>query len=228
MDWNEGNAEDYVSGGLDTQDVSFPWPNAKTGHLWITVKWRMLDDRWECIGLGIDFAPGARVRPLQRHDLDIIKMSDLLDYAASLLPGALMHAYNDSEPPTPDQEENLRRLIDGALFGRPPLSPEAVEREVAQLDQRTAEVLEESLEGVPKKLGRRPLSPEDLRKAAQVYSEAYKNGQNPTAAVQKHFDLKKNAAASWVWRCRKAGLLPPTQRGMARGSEPRKPKEEQS
>jgi len=227
MDWNEDN----VSGGLDTQDVSFPWPNAKTGHLWMTVKWRMLDGRWECIGLGIDFAPGARVRPLQRHDLDILKMSDLLDYAASLLPGALMHATYDFEPSTPQQEENLRRLISGELQGLPPKSPEAVELEIAELDKRQAEGLEEalqeSLEIVPKP-GRRRLSPEDLRKAAQVYSEAYKNGQNPTAAVQKHFDLKKNAAASWVWRCRKAGLLPPTQRGRARGSETRKPREDKS
>ena len=60
-----------------------PLAQPGAGHLWVTVKWASLTEfgepeRWECVGLGIDFAPGARVRPLQRRDLDLIKMSDLL------------------------------------------------------------------------------------------------------------------------------------------------------
>lgn len=55
---------------------------------------------------------------------------------------------------------------------------------------------------------------------AEVYIEAARAGQHPTAAVREHFTVSRSAAAKWVARCRDMGLLPPTERGKPRAVDP--------
>jgi len=219
------NPADYVNGGEHTLPVTFPWPHTINGPYWIEVRWLKLGERWECVGLSIDFAPGVPVRPLLTADLRRIKMGDLLEYAASCLPEAMFHAYYpEPEPATPEQEANLRFIIKtGAeIRGEPAPSAEAIERRVSEVDQETAqgqkEALQESLRSLPKP--RAALSADTLQEVARVYDKARKNGDPPTKAVQEYFGIKKSRAARWVWMCRsdKYKLLPKTEQGRARGN----------
>jgi hypothetical protein len=40
---------------------------------------------------------------------------------------------------------------------------------------------------------------------------------SPTLAVAEEWKVSKTAAAKWIAKCRARGLLPPTQKGVARG-----------
>jgi hypothetical protein len=48
---------------------------------------------------------------------------------------------------------------------------------------------------------------------ADIYRDALEHGEAPTSAVAAKFVVSKSAAAKWVAKCRKLGLLPPTTQG---------------
>ena len=48
---------------------------------------------------------------------------------------------------------------------------------------------------------------------AEVYRDALEHGEAPTLAVAAKFVVSKSAAAKWVAKCRKFGLLPATTQG---------------
>jgi hypothetical protein len=53
---------------------------------------------------------------------------------------------------------------------------------------------------------------------AEVYSEAFANGENPTRAVQRRFGVSYGSAAAYVRRARHDyGFLAPTEPGKAGG-----------
>jgi hypothetical protein len=64
--------------------------------------------------------------------------------------------------------------------------------------------------GRPPKYG-----PEHWDEVARVYHEGFQN-RTPTRAVARHFKVSDTAAAKWIAKCRKLGLLPETTRGKAR------------
>jgi len=66
-----------------------------------------------------------------------------------------------------------------------------------------------------KRGGRRP--EHDYQQIASVYQAAWVRGDLPTKAVQDHFKLSPSAAAKAVHRARQQGLLPRTERGVAKG-----------
>lgn len=236
--------DDLVNWGLETVPVSFRWPNPATGHLQIEVRWGRIHEQWECVGLGIDFAPGAwPIRSLRRSDLDL-KMSDLLDHAASLLADAIRD-YFYSVPPRELAPERLREVIAdymrerGERLGKPPLTEEQMatfaEAIRAEFGPATEQIVlaRRYTETIPKRPGHPPVPLATLQEAARVYSDAYKSGRDPTKAVWEHFqeqdpDIKRSRVGRWVMKARENGLLPPTTHGRARGLEPRKPKEDKS
>jgi hypothetical protein len=180
---------DGVNGGAFVERVSFPWPDKKTGPLWITIGWCLLDERWECVSLGIDFAPGARVRPLQTKSLRSIKMGELLEYAAGKLrdrrdvffpPGSQIEVWSLGY----DANGEIVRTV----TSKP--NPEAAD------------------DALPKRPGRPRVPLATLQEVAQVYLDARANNQHPTKAVQEHFGIKRDRAARWVWLCRNNRLLP--------------------
>jgi hypothetical protein len=61
----------------------------------------------------------------------------------------------------------------------------------------------------------------DLEQVATIYSKAYMSGStSPTKDVAEQLRVNRNKAAKLVWKCRKAGLLPPAQAGIAGGVSP--------
>lgn len=62
---------------------------------------------------------------------------------------------------------------------------------------------------------------EDLERVAAKYGKAYADGSmSPTQYAADDLGIPYNSAAKLVQRCRKEGLLPKTERGVARASEP--------
>ncbi len=96
------------------------WPHKDNGPLWIGVHWRLLDGRWECVGLKIEFAPGARVRPLRTKDLRGINLGGLIERAAREFTLDLQETYRD-----PHDDGPFGALVDDLIEkvpkGRPPV-----------------------------------------------------------------------------------------------------------
>lgn len=226
--------EDFVSGGYLTEDVSVRWPHPERGPYWITVKWCLLDGKWECIGLGIDFAPGARVRGLLTSDLRKIRMGDVLDAAAGELASRLQTPDPaESEQRTPEQQESMRALLRMWAKARgEAVTNEELDRRIRDLDKRTSEGHAQDVaryvKHIPESGRTAPVRITDdlLQDVADLYSAAYRDGRPPTKAVQEHFGGTHQRAARWVYLARKAGKLPPTTgQGKARGTRPRRNEE---
>lgn len=64
--------------------------------------------------------------------------------------------------------------------------------------------------------GRPPAyGPEHFARVAEIYRDAWRDGENPTVAVAERMHVSRSAAAKWVARARGLGLLPETSRGRA-------------
>ena len=62
-------------------------------------------------------------------------------------------------------------------------------------------------------------TPEDLERVVHVYRELWRDGSTaPTRDTAKALGLRYHQAAKLIQRCRREGLLPTTQRGIARGA----------
>lgn len=185
--------------GWDTESSSWVvWPDPDDGPLYVEVRWRMLGGRWECVGLSIEFAPGVPERPLTTTDVRSLAMTELLRRAAEELQTDLFCTYRYPDHLTKD----------GGRFGR------FVDGLIDAAD-------------TPRKPGRPPLPLEKLEKVARVYREAFAERKPPTIAVAKKFVIGHSTAATWVSKCRAAGLLGPTTKGQAGGIEPPEPKEDE-
>lgn len=76
------------------------------------------------------------------------------------------------------------------------------------------------IDAAPKQVGGR-----SLQEVARIYNEALQAGSPPRLAVAKAFNLKPGTAAKLIHECRKAGWLPQTKQGRARGSQRKEEKE---
>ncbi|MBN1631072.1 MAG: hypothetical protein JW990_15020 [Thermoleophilia bacterium] len=172
------------------EEVSFYWPKT-TKHLWVTVGWALIGERWECVSLRIDVV--SDVRPLQGKDLRIIKFGDLLEYAT-----ARLRARRDAFfPPGSEMEVWTLEYDDaGEVVKTVTTKPRPGSEDMA----------------LPKRKGRAPVPLTKLREVARVYEEARQKGDYPTKAVQDHFPgTRRGTAARWVWLCREMDppLIPP-------------------
>jgi len=190
---------DFFAGDYDTEWVSFLWPNTGTGPLRVSVGWRLLEERWECVSLGIGFVRGSRI--LRTSDLRSIKMGALLERAAV----ELRETRDTWFPPGSEVTVwNLGTDEAGSVVKTVTTKP----------DPRAAE------EALPKRIGRPVVSLETLQEVARIYTEAREEGEPTTKAVQEHFGIKPERARRWVWKCRnECGLLP------ARNPQANKPRE---
>lgn len=119
----------------DTDNRSWvEWPSADRRYpLEVEVRWKLLKGRWECIGLGIGFAPGAKMRPLQTADLRGITLGRLLEIASAKLQEDLLYTYRD-----PHDEGSFGEFVDGLIDAAPkaagrPRVPLETLREAAQV-----------------------------------------------------------------------------------------------
>jgi hypothetical protein len=72
---------------------------------------------------------------------------------------------------------------------------------------------------------RQKITPELLKKVADIYTNAELNGESPIQALQNHFQLKYRTAQEYAIRARKIGLLPETSPGKVTVKKPRARKE---
>lgn len=62
-------------------------------------------------------------------------------------------------------------------------------------------------------------TPEDLERVVHVYRELWRDGSTaPTRDTAKALGLRYHQVAKMIQRCRREGLLPTTQKGIARGA----------
>jgi len=196
------------------------------GRIWIPLRKQL---RWPPPGRG----SSARQAPSQVPSgpylvtLDFAEVGGRLECVRFEI-GADMDEPNSPDP-VPVTASALRgiplgELIDQALFERTKtLRRWAKEAGPAggrsrRLRDRVASA-EASLGRAP---GRPPEYSEDhFKQVADAYTRAWKIGGHPTESVATQWHVSPSAAAKWVARAREMGFLPPTERGRARGGQPR-------
>jgi hypothetical protein len=179
-------------------DASIPlrWPDQDDGPLRLEVRFQR-GERWQCVGLSIDFADPAQARALRASDLRELR-----------LPVIVGRAYG----------ELVRRLeaAHGAARNAPPgAGDERLDYRKRLLEVKRTEAALEAAR--PRKAGRPPLPRAQLEKIARIYSDAFYAGEPPTLAVAAYLGCDKATAGRRIALCRKRGVLLETERGVAGG-----------
>lgn len=188
--------EQFHSGNQPPAEYWTTW-TAPDGSAWIvTFRLERIAGRYECVEF--------RIRPRDEHQETPLRAKTLraLDFA-----GCLARARRETRDAWTGVMERAREL------GYPRddwLVREAgIEKTIAALR-----------EGQGRKSGRHAkYTQADLERVAVVYAAAYANGTQPTRDTSEALGISYNQTAKLVQRCRKAGLLPETTPGFARGPE---------
>jgi hypothetical protein len=185
-------------------EVSFEGTTPETKHLQFTARWALVGRRWECVGVGVDLVHGVDHYPhhIRRQDVDLIRMSEVLERGTELLSHRLEEALDNTA-------KGERQLIEPLMGDYP--------QEWAESQRAEAEELQAA---VPKRVGRpRRVSPSELEEVARIYKSAQQRGDHPTKAVQEELGLSRAVAVRRVWMCRRDELLPKTQQGFESAKE---------
>lgn len=169
----------------------------------VTYHFAEVDGRFECVGLDVR---SFRAEPTVEVDEEGRPMAKL-NYRTSLggLPPAPVTTALIRELPVASLIRVARRdLRDVAISAaRQPGQPAAKRRALR-------EVAEEFVERP-----RRRYDDAHFARVAEVYVTAWKAGKPPTLAVSEEMKASRSAAAKWVAKARKMGLLGETERGRA-------------
>jgi hypothetical protein len=179
-----------------------------SGRPWaLDTEWALIDDRWECVGVrlrsyttdaGNDPLAAevdAKARPVQASDLRALPLRRVLD---------------ESRKGWRQAFEHLSQL-----------ERESASRRGEEADARLLEAFGKVTASNAAKGGRPPLyDAEHFREVARVYEDELYRGGYPTRAVAERFTVSRSAAAKWVSRCRKLGLLGETEPRKAGGGSP--------
>lgn len=169
------------------------WPDEKAGPYLLTVGWRRMGERWECVSLTVTIAKEAQLRALQTTDLRGLRLPAITARAAVKLRRELAA-----------DVEKLR--AQGPPRGRTEY------RQATQKLRRASEALQAAQ---PRRVGR-PATPEaELQRVSRIYAKAYWDHRPPTRAVAEALDLSYSGAAKRVAQCRLAGFLGEAERGKA-------------
>ncbi|MDQ6876274.1 MAG: hypothetical protein M3082_00975 [Candidatus Dormibacteraeota bacterium] len=171
------------------------WPDEKKGPWEIVFSYTLLEDGSElCTGISIQWiGPNrAHIRPDELSSSKIRSMrigSKIAEYRRSAAQSIARKQHIERWARTRRRGEHL------ASLAPPAEAVDAVRRQ---------------LEGRRGKAGRPAVRSADFyAKVAQIYSEAYLRGQNPTQAVAVKIPLSRSGAGKAVYRARKLGLLGP-------------------
>lgn len=165
------------------------WPDRETGPWRMRLDWLEVGGRLECVGLTLEAADHESPTPLTTTVLRSIPLPQLVR----------------------DGSVGRRRLLAG-FAGK--------EGQVTETDwvppfsnRREAHL---SARGPGRKV---EITEDFLKEVAEVYNEAFRARHAPTAAVAQAFFKSHSAASKWVAAARAAGLLAPTSKGRARGTD---------
>lgn len=187
---------------------SLLWPDPDLGPWWVALNFAIVAGRPDCVGVELRSCrePG--------------------EAWPEMLP-----MWNQ-EPPTVTQKvwrgvpvlemiRDVRRQlteVDAGLLQSLVHSPDLQGDEEARLQlRRELAVLRQHLAGP------NALPGSVYEEVARVYRQAWSEGRAPTRAVAEHFTISESAAAKRVMRARRAGFLPPTEKGVpgVRNTDPR-------
>jgi hypothetical protein len=163
------------------------WPDPRRGPFLLTLLWQEVGGRAECVGLELN---SVRPEALRRNaPSDLASMAEPLSETGTPLTTTLLRSLKLSEI-TADVRESL----------------EFLHREI------TGEGRKAAAYGAPAAM--RPATEKRLKRVAEIYREAWRQGKSPVKAVAKRLKVSDSAANSLVYRARSAGLLPPTSAGV--------------
>ena len=169
------------------------WPDEQAGPYLLTVGWRRMGERWECVSLTVTIAEEANLRALQTTDLRGLRLPAITARAAVKLRRELAA-----------EVEELR--VQGPPRGR-------TQYRAATLELRRAS---EALQAAqPRRVGRPATPAAELQRVSRIYAKAYLDHRPPTRAVAEALGLSYSAAAKRVAQCRLAGFLGEAERGKA-------------
>lgn len=171
------------------------WPDEQTGPYLISVGWRLLGERWECVAFSVTLAEEDELRPLHTVDLRRLRLPQIVARAAVALRDELE-----------EEAKQLRATTQGRPSSRVEYRQMLLERRRADEALRAAE---------PRKAGRPPVSDSELHRVSLIYAEAFRNHKPPRQAVAEALRLSPSAAAKRIARCRAAGFLGPAEQGKA-------------
>jgi hypothetical protein len=170
------------------------WPDKDAGPYLVSVGWRLLGERWECVELALTIAKEGELRPLHTVDLRALRLPAIVAKAAVVLREELA------------QEREQVRASQTQPTSRAEFRKMLLERRRADEALRAAQ---------PHKPGRPPVPDSELQQVARIYFDAYHDHRPPTQAVAEAFGLSSSAAAKRVARCRAVGFLGPAEQGKA-------------
>jgi hypothetical protein len=180
------------------------WPDDDTGPWKVKLDWRESAGEVYCAGLAIQPLGDAPSQPITASLMRAIPVGQLVARARrqrwELEGGALLEAVN--------RGVEMRYVSDD---GEP-------EEDFYLSDSARSELEGAVLPWAERRRGRpKHLDGAHFREVARTYSAALASGQPPLRAIQSRWTVSKPTASRWVASAREAGLLPPTERGRARG-----------
>lgn len=187
------------------------WPDSVDGPFRVFVHTETLRGRLEVVGITITSAHGSSLQS------SIEMYADASDSAATEPTKLTSEVLRG---PLGAVIERLRSRIIQQSAGEEGDQPEGADNIVLSLETPELEFFADDAsvleEDVPRATSHARI-PQAL--IAQAYKEAHALSSSPTLAVSKRFGISYDSAASRVMRARKAGLLPPTQRGSAASTD---------
>ena len=176
--------------------ISLRWPDEEKGPFLLKLRFHR-GERWQCVGLSIDFLDPAKARCLRTSDLRELR-----------LPAVVARAYGRLV-------QHLEAEFAKALTAPPGPGDELLDYRTRLLEAKRAEAALEAAR--PRRAGRPPLARAELERIAEIYSNAFYSGEPPTLAVAAYLGCNKATAARRIALCRKRGVLLSTERGVAGG-----------
>ena len=187
-----------------------PAADDEQGPWYVTLDFGSVNGRLECVGLHLTPADDAHPKILNTRVLRLLPLSRLAQVGrARLVNRAFVQAFAprkvfDELGMEFSLDESLAALLwfaDENALAQEPVLPIPVERSSRR--------------------GRKPrFGADHYSTVAGQYSDAWRNGLNPTAEVAALHHVSKSTAAKWIATARQLGYLPPTERGQSRGNPP--------
>jgi hypothetical protein len=187
------------------QEVSSAfWPDELEGPWLVRLGWREVGGRKECVGMVL-----AQKEPA---------------YGDPYPPAPILTATKVRAVPVGDFIDRGRRMLAGSAETVAGLDEAEGQPEDAKRVREYGRRFEGKAGGRPRLYGE-----EHYRHVARVYSDAWRGGEPPTQAVERHPDfepISHSTAARWVRECRKRGFLGETEKRVAGGVLPPEQEEE--
>lgn len=204
------------------------WPDPEKGPWIITLVWELLDNRPECVEIGLRSDPPRGLYQSSIHKIpwaELIRkergseeVQDLVATARDLLRHVATGKVSDSHkraarsPETSDGWDNASYYR--ALRRGGNLYSDEIRQQATQLLPAFEERSKKPGPGAPRRYGL-----EHWQNVAEIYTEAWTKGQETSVAVAEHFGVNTAKARKWIWRVKNEFHIPVPQGSTKQGDE---------